>query len=126
MTEIDKPPYQRGYEAGHHDGLAEGMRRASAAYEAGRLAAIRAEVERALEDLADDVESQARESRGFMWGTLRHMKGHRRMIFRRGHYTPKAGYELGRGIGLWTRWEKARRQAVGRLDQTRRWLQETS
>ena len=87
--------------------------------EAGRLAAIRAEVERALEDLADDVESEARESRGYMRIALQDMRRHR-------SGKPGAGYDLGRTIGCWTNWERARRDVAAFLAATRRWLQETA
>lgn len=105
---VDADEYARNIRAA----LAEG-------HEAGRLAAIRAEVERALEDLADDVESEARESREHMRVALQNMRDHR--IGRH-----LAGYDLGRTIGCWTNWERARRDVAAFLAATRRWLQETA
>lgn len=63
MTDMSKPSYQRGYEAGHHDGLAAGMARASAAYEkgiaAGYEAAIRDYWRNVCEKMAKEADEEA-------------------------------------------------------------------
>lgn len=59
MTDMSKPSYQHGYEAGHHDGLAEGMRRASAAYDSGYEAAVSDFWRNVCEKLAKEANDEA-------------------------------------------------------------------
>ena len=81
-------------------------------HEAGRLAAIRAEVERAIPDLVDAVA----------------LAVDREQARRVEVHDSRSRWSFSRGlrVGVWHLQERKRRAAIGLLAATRRWLQETA
>lgn len=136
--------YQRGHEAGHEDAGLAAIARASAAYEAGyaacretmtpavlatedayllgheagRLAAIRAEVERALRDLERDVESSTDWMVFCREQLLTLARSYPRSVLDSRHSTAFR-------VGVWHLAERRRRRDVGLLAGSRRWLEAT-